>query len=237
MELLLPRLGVRVLHRAFCMSASFPYKGDFASVAYTSFTYTIKGGIEMKKRNMLVGISAVALTFATTGCAPQDTSGTSNFSTNQVVSTEAQEDAMEQQSGFDDCEKMELVQGDAYSGGEDEVWYCNDENSTQQGSFFMPFMAGYFTSSVLNSKHGINVSNYKPGTSKSIISKTTYNKSAKKPLPSSKKNQSSAVPVGGGNKANAKSGSKTSSTSKSGSFGSGSKSSGFGSFGSTSSGG
>lgn len=136
----------------------------------------------MKKRNMLVGISTVALTLATTGCAPQENNSNS-FGTNQVVSTEAQEDAMEDKTGFDDCEKMELVQGEEYSGGEDEVWYCNDEKSAQNGSFFMPFLAGYFTSSLLKSKHGLDVSKYKPGTSKKVVSSKTYNKSALKPLP------------------------------------------------------
>lgn len=140
----------------------------------------------MKKRNMLVGISTVALTLATTGCAPQENNSNS-FGTNQVVSTEAQEDAMEEETGFDDCEKMELVQGEEYSGGEDEVWYCNDEKSAQNGSFFMPFLAGYFTSSMLKSNHGLDVSKYKPGTSKKVVSSSIYNKSAKKPLPPMKK--------------------------------------------------
>lgn len=137
----------------------------------------------MKKRNMLVGISTVALTLATTGCAPQENGNSNNFGSNQVVSTEAQEDAMEDQTGFDDCEKMELVQGEEYSGGEDEVWYCNDETSAQNGSFFMPFLAGYFTASMLKSNHGIDVGKYKAGTSKKVVSSSVYNKSAKKPLP------------------------------------------------------
>lgn len=181
----------------------------------------------MKKRNMLVGISAVALTLATTGCAPQAQPNANNFSTTQTTSTEAQEDAMENQTGFEDCDQMELVQGDAYSGDDKEVWYCNDEDSTQRGSFFVPFLAGYFTSSMLNSKHGINVSNYKPGTSKNIVSKSTYNKSAKKPLPvfgQNKTNASNSVKSATPKKSF---GSSSASGHKSGSVGS--KSSGFGS--------
>lgn len=181
----------------------------------------------MKKKQMLAGISVVALSLATAGCAPAQNDSDSFGSAypseeSDYVSSEEQEDAMEDQTGFDDCDQMELVQGDAFSGDEKEVWYCSDDSSEQRGSFFMPFVAGYFTSSLLNSKHGIDVSKYKPGSSKKIVSATQYNKSASKPLPSFGAVKKSSISV--------KSSSSSRSTSnKSSSFGSGSKSSGFGS--------
>lgn len=183
----------------------------------------------MKKKQMLAGISVVALSLATAGCAPEQNDSDSFGSAypsdeSNYMSNDDREDAMEDQTGFDDCDQMELVQGDAYSGDEKEVWYCNDDSSEQRGSFFMPFVAGYFTSSMLNSKHGINVSNYKPGSSKKIVSATQYNKSASKPLPSFGAVKKSSTSV------KSKSSSSSRSTSnKSSSFGSGSKSSGFGS--------
>lgn len=181
----------------------------------------------MKKRNMLVGISTVALTLATTGCAPQDNGNSNSFGTSQIASGEAEEFEIEKESGFDDCEKMELVQGEAYSGGEDEVWYCNDEKSAQNGSFFMPFLAGYLTSSMLSSKHGIDASKYKPGSSKKVVSSSVYNKSAKKPLPGFKKaTPKVSTPKKNINSSTGSSASKNSISTRSSGFGSKSFSSG-----------
>ncbi|WP_442638185.1 DUF1190 domain-containing protein [Rossellomorea marisflavi] len=136
----------------------------------------------MNKKQMLTGISVVALSLATAGCAPtpenSDSFGTYSQSDESVKPDTKNENVAEKKPA-ESCKNMELVQGEAYSGDEKEVWYCNDEGSSNHGSFFMPFVAGYFTSNLLNSKHGINVSDYKPGSSKKIVSSDQYNKSIK----------------------------------------------------------
>lgn len=198
----------------------------------------------MNKKQMMTGISIVALSLATAGCAPtpenSDSFGTYSQS-DEKVKEDAPKESVAEKKPAESCKNMELVQGEAYSGDEKEVWYCNDEASPNHGSFFMPFMAGYFTSNLMNSRHGINVSDYKPGSSKKIVSSDQYNKSIKTtpkktvtPAPKKKDTGVKAKPKTSTESNTSKYDSKpksSTSKSKSSSFRSSTRSSGFGSSG------
>lgn len=177
-----------------------------------------------KNKKMMVTISAFALALTTAGCGTQ-----TNYPEEEVEFTDDKNtnvsDSTDSKSPVNtECKNLELVQGEAYSGNEDEVWYCNDEDDEHFGSFFYPFVAGYVTSSLLSSKHKINVSKYKPGTSKKIVNGKTYNKHYKGPIHSSKKPIQSVKPSKSSGSTSGKGMSSSKSTKSSGTFGSGSSS-------------
>lgn len=132
----------------------------------------------MNKKKMLGTIGAVALTLGTAGCGTAD---------NKVVENPSNSEFAEMQK---ECDELELVSGNPYSGGEDEVWYCDDDNdgggSHVSGMFFYPFYGGYYNADTMKSKHNVDVSKYKAGTSTTKVSANQYNKAAKVKLPSYK---------------------------------------------------
>lgn len=172
----------------------------------------------MNKKKMLGTIGAVALTLGTAGCGTAD---------NQVVENPSSSQFAEMQ---EDCDELELVSGDPYSGSDKEVWYCDDDNdggSHVSGMFFYPFYGGYYNASTMKSKHNVDVSSYKPGTTATKVSASQYNKAAKVKLPSYK-GSGSSVKSGAVKSGTVKSNS-SSSKSSSGKVSSGSSSKGFGS--------
>lgn len=130
-------------------------------------------------KKMFGAISAVALTMGTAGCStpPADNTNTSV----QVGENKNVPDSMKE------CKNLELVQGDAYSGKDKEVWYCadddNDSGSHFSGMFFYPLTGQYYDAKSLKKKHKVNVTSYKPGTSAKKVSVSEYNKAAKLKLP------------------------------------------------------
>ena len=132
----------------------------------------------MNKKKMLGTIGAVALVMGTTaGCGNSEPDTTTMSDISQ------------------ECDDLELVQGTAYSGDEKEVWYCDDDDndggSHVSGMFFYPLYGGYYNADTMKSKHNVDVSKYKAGTSTTKVSANQYNKAAKVKLPSYKGSGSS----------------------------------------------
>jgi len=138
-------------------------------------------------KKMLGAISAVALTMGTAGCSTPPTDNTNKPV--QVGQNSKTSNSMKE------CKNMELVQGDAYSGKDKEVWYCGDDDNDDRdshfsGMFFYPMTGQYYDSNTLKSKHKVDVSTYKPGTSTKKVSVSEYNKAAKLKLPAYQPKQS-----------------------------------------------